>query len=69
MKITLETVRGILRKSLGRESFVASFVRFVEESQNCPTACISAEGVLQYNPAFEAQSPGYNKHMNYMGIS
>ncbi len=55
MKITLETVRGILRKSLGRESFVASFVRFVEESPNCPTACISSEGVLQYNPAFAAR--------------
>jgi hypothetical protein len=52
MKITLETVRNILRKSLGRESFVASFVKSVEESEHCPTACISADGLLQYNPAF-----------------
>ena len=52
MKITLESVRSILRESLGRESFVASFVRSVEENQSCPTASISSEGVLRYNPAF-----------------
>ena len=52
MTITLESVRGILRESLGRESFIASFVKSVEESQHCPTASISSEGVLQYNPAF-----------------
>ena len=52
MKITLETVRSILRESLGRESFVASFIRSVEETASCPTACISSEGVLRYNPAF-----------------
>ncbi len=52
MKITLETVRSILRESLGRESFVASFIRSVEETETCPTASISSEGVLQYNPAF-----------------
>jgi hypothetical protein len=52
MKITLETVRSILRESLGRESFVASFVKSVEETETCPTASISSEGVLQYSPAF-----------------
>jgi len=55
MRITLETVRSILRESLGRESFVASFVRSVEETETCPTASISSEGVLQYNPAFAVQ--------------
>jgi hypothetical protein len=52
MKITLETVRSILRESLGRESFVASFVKSVEETETCPTASISSDGVLRYNPAF-----------------
>jgi hypothetical protein len=55
MKITLETVRAVLREALGRESFVASFVRSVEESEACPTACISSEGVLRYNPDFVAK--------------
>ena len=52
MNITLETVRHILRKALGRESFIASFVNRVEETATCPTASISIDGVLRYNPAF-----------------
>ena len=52
MRITLETVRSILREWLGRESFIASFIKRVEETDSCPTACISADGVLQYGPAF-----------------
>ena len=38
MRITLETVRAVLRNALGRESFIASFVQSVEESTGCPTA-------------------------------
>jgi hypothetical protein len=52
MRITLETVRSILRESLGRESFVASFVKSVEETETCLTASISSEGLLRYNAAF-----------------
>ncbi len=52
MRITLETVRAVLRNSLGRESFIASFVRSVEESTGCPTACITRDGSLRYNPGF-----------------
>lgn len=52
MKITLETVREVIRGSFGRESYVASFIRSVEESETCPTACIDAEGRMQYNPGF-----------------
>ena len=55
MRITLQTVRAILSESLGRESFVASFIKSVEESEACPTASISPEGVLRYNPAFVAK--------------
>ena len=55
MRITLETVRAVLRNSLGRESFVASFVQSVEESASCPTACITADGLLRYNPGFTAK--------------
>ena len=55
MRITLETVRSILSESLGRESFVASFIKSVEESETCPTASISSEGVLRYSPAFVAK--------------
>lgn len=55
MQITLETVRAVLRTALGRESFVASFIKSVEESQHCPTASISSEGVLRYNSGFTGQ--------------
>ena len=55
MKITLESVRNILRKSLGANGFIASFVKSVGESQSCPTACISSDGVLRYNPDFTAK--------------
>jgi hypothetical protein len=63
MKITLETVRGILREALGRESFVASFIKSVEESDTCPTACISSEGILRYNPAFVAKYVGCDEDL------
>lgn len=52
MKITLDSVRSVLRDALGRDSFVASFINRVQEDPSCPTACISADGVLRYNPTF-----------------
>lgn len=55
MEITLDIVRDILRRSLGKDSFVASFITGVVEDPDCPTACISAEGHLRYGPAFVAQ--------------
>jgi hypothetical protein len=52
MKITLDIVRSVLRNSLGRDSFVGSFVKRVEEDPNCSTACITADGRMQYAPQF-----------------
>ena len=60
MKITLQTVREVLRETFGRDSFIASFIRSIQESKECPTACINAEGVLKYYPEFvddHIQSP------------
>ena len=52
MRITLELVRTTLRRVLGRESFVASFITRVEETASCPTACITKDGYLRINPEF-----------------
>jgi hypothetical protein len=52
MEITLQTVREVLRKSFGRESFIAAFITRVEAAENCATAGIDSEGILRYNPAF-----------------
>ncbi len=52
MKITLDTVRGTLRSALGHDSFVASFINRVEESEKCRTAAITIHGVLKYNASF-----------------
>jgi len=52
MKISLESVRQILREALGFDSFTASFIRSVEEDTKVPTAGIDKEGTLSYNPLF-----------------
>ena len=52
MKIELSTVRLILREALGFDSFVAGFIRRVEEAEWCPTAAINKEGILVYNREF-----------------
>jgi len=52
MKITLETVRQVLKDALGFESFVASFITEVSEDSSLPTAGINAEGQLAYNQKF-----------------
>ena len=54
MNITLETVREALRGPFGKESFTSGFITAVEATESCPTACINAEGHLQYNPNFAA---------------
>lgn len=55
MRITLDTVRRTLRQGLGWESFIAGFIREIHEDNSCPTAAISADGRLSYNPAFTDQ--------------
>ena len=52
MKITLAAVRDSIRGPFGRQSFVASFITSVEADEGCPTACITAEGHMLYNPSF-----------------
>ncbi len=52
MKITLETVRQIIKEALGFESFVATFINEVREENSIQTACISNRGELFYNPDF-----------------
>ncbi len=55
MEINLQTVRGILQGTFGRDGFVASFIKKVETTENCPTASIDAQGVMRYNPSFVEQ--------------
>ena len=52
MKITLELVRQTLRETLGHDSFVAGFITSVQVDSGCPTAGITKEGQLSYNPSF-----------------
>ena len=52
MKINLEIVRAVLKQALGFNSFVASFITEVSEDKSHPTAGITKEGKLIYNPEF-----------------
>jgi len=52
MNITLETVRQVLRNGLGRDSFIASFIKNVEDVNSCPTASIDKDGLMRYNGEF-----------------
>ena len=52
MKITLETVREVLRETFGFESFIAAFLVKIKEGKEIATAGISKEGILYYNPEF-----------------
>lgn len=56
MRITLETVRQVLREALGRDSFVASFINRVDPDTTCPTADVNRKGAMRYNPAFVEES-------------
>jgi len=55
MKITLDTVRQILREALGFESFSATFISQVTEDPRHPTAGITRDGKVGYNPEFVAK--------------
>jgi len=52
MKISLETVREVLKDALGFDSFVAGFISDVVEDSAIPTASINIEGRLAYNSEF-----------------
>ena len=52
MKITLTLVRQVLKDTLGFDSFIAGFVQRIEEDEQCPSAAISANGTMRYNPGF-----------------
>ena len=53
MKITLDLVRQVLRRALGFESFVATFIRSVRaDGKATRTAQIDREGRLTYSPEF-----------------
>jgi hypothetical protein len=55
MKITLEIVRQVLKEALGFHSFTACFITRVVEDPNEPTASITKDGTLSYNPKFIAR--------------
>ena len=53
MEITLELVRQILRRALGFESFVATFITSVRADDKATrTAQIDSKGRLTYSPKF-----------------
>ena len=52
MKIDLSVVRQVLREALGFDSFTASFITSVTEDTKHPTAKITKEGAMSYNPEF-----------------
>ncbi|MDF7822826.1 hypothetical protein P4B35_02275 [Pontiellaceae bacterium B12227] len=53
--ITLETVRQMMKRELGADSFVAGIVASVEVDPKIPTACIDADGHMKYNPDFVSE--------------
>lgn len=55
MKILLESVRQVLRETLGFDSFTAGFIKSVTADANIPTAGIDRDGRLSYNPEFIAK--------------
>lgn len=52
MKITLDTVRTVLKNALGFDSYIAGFITQVIEDPQCRTASIDKNGILRYNPEF-----------------
>ena len=56
MDIQLDSIRALLRTTLGYDSFTAGFVSAVSADQDVPTACINAKGRLRYNPEFVRQN-------------
>ena len=56
MDIQLDSIRALLRATLGYDSFTAGFVASVQADKSIPTACINADGLLRYNPDFVQQN-------------
>jgi len=54
-QITLDTVRQMMKRELGADSFIASMVQSVTADPNIPTACINAKGMMKYSPAFVSE--------------
>lgn len=52
MRMTLEIIRAVLRRTFGRESVSASFISRLEDDSSIATACINAQGEVRYNPSF-----------------
>ena len=52
MDIHLDTIRGLMRPTLGYDSFAAGFISATKPDPGLPTACINANGVLRYNQEF-----------------
>jgi len=63
MRIDLSVVRQVLREALGFDSFTASFITSVREDPEHPTAKITREGVLSYNPEFVKRYIGCKEDM------
>ena len=55
MEITLESIRSMLRKTFGFQSYIASVVTRVEMDESISTAAINADGLLKINPQFQAK--------------
>lgn len=51
-QITLDTIRQVMKRELGADSFIAGMVQSVTADPKIPTACINAKGELKYSPAF-----------------
>jgi len=52
MEISLSVIREVLRSAFGKDSFIAAFITCIEASDACPTASITANGHMRYNPRF-----------------
>jgi len=55
MQISLKLIRQLLKEAFGFNSFIASFISSVHEDANHPTAGITKDGILHYNPEFVSQ--------------
>lgn len=54
-QITLDTVRQMMKRELGADSFIAGMVQSIEADPKIPTACINAKGMMKYSPAFVSE--------------
>jgi len=52
MDIALQTVRDILRRSLGPDAFAAAFIERITPDLAVQTACIDGNGETRFNPDF-----------------